>query len=174
MNNTAHNQLTSDDVAQQHRSATEYRSAMILQALRNAGGRVTAPRRAVLDALLSGGDHPTAEDLAARVREVHPDVAVSTIYRILEHLEDLGVLVHVHLGHGPAVYHFADDTHVHLVCRACGHTTPLPAAAARSIARNVLNASGFQADLAHFSITGVCEACTTSSADRAATRVARS
>lgn len=163
MKDAARIQITSDDATQRHRSATEIRSELILQALRNAGGRVTAPRRAVLDALLSGGDHPTAEDLALRVRDVHPDVAVSTIYRILEHLEELGVLVHVHLGHGPAVYHFAEDTHVHLVCRACGHTAPLPAAAARSISRNVLNASGFQADLAHFSITGVCGACTTTS-----------
>lgn len=131
----------------------------ILAAVRAAGGRVTVPRRAVLDALLDGDEHPTAHELAEKVQRAHPDVAVSTIYRILEHLEELGVLVHVHLGHGPAVYHFADQNHVHLVCQTCGQTTTLPNRSFRTISTSIRNATGFQADLAHFSITGLCEHC---------------
>ena len=148
--------------SRQDRSDTrlDSRGETILAAVRARGGRVTGPRRAVIYALLSGGDHPTAEDLTARVQRTYPDVAVSTIYRILEYFEDLGVLVHVHLGHGPAVYHFSDESHVHLVCSHCGHSTALAAESTRLIAKAIRDSTAFQADLTHFSITGRCEHCT--------------
>ena len=120
---------------------------------------MTTPRRAVLDALLTGGSHPTAEALAAHVQAQHPDVAVSTIYRTLEHFEEIGLIIHVHLGHGPAIYHFADESHVHLVCRTCGQPLTLPAKAGAALAKTIKASTGFTADLSHFSITGVCEHC---------------
>ena len=48
---------------------------------------------------------------------------VSTIYRTLELLEQLGLVTHTHLGHGAPRYHLAAEAeHVHLVCpTAEGH-----------------------------------------------------
>ena len=140
-------------------SATDARVQAILDSIRAAGGRATGPRRAVLAALLNGGDHPSAEHLAALVQRTHPDVANSTIYRILEHLEELGVIVHVHLGHGAAIYHLAEHNHVHLVCRSCGDDLTVPNDVARALSRTIEDATGFRADLAHFSITGTCAVC---------------
>ena len=142
-----------------HQHHADARAETILAAVRASGGRITGPRRAVLDALLTCAAHPTAENLTAQVQRTHPGVAVSTIYRILEHLEELGVLVHVHLGHGPAVYHFTDETHVHLVCNKCGHNTALPTTATQTIATFIHDATAFHPDLTHFSITGHCEHC---------------
>src|SRR5688500_7914635 len=69
----------------------------VLDLVRSRGGRVTAPRRAVIGALLAGqGEHLTAEDVAARVQDDHPEVHLSTVYRTLEALEELGVASHVH------------------------------------------------------------------------------
>lgn len=47
---------------------------------------------------------------------ISPDGAVCS----LDVLAELGVLEHVHMGHGPAVYHLTHERHVHLVCRGCG------------------------------------------------------
>ena len=88
----------------------------ILGLLRAQGGRVTTCRRAILEAFLGIGGHVTAEVLTARVQASQPDVHESTVYRFLDELERLGVVDHVHLGHGPAVYHLASDAHHHLVC----------------------------------------------------------
>ena len=55
-----------------------------------------------------------------------PDVHISTIYRNLYELERLGVVVHAHLGHGPAMYHLASETHGHLVCEVCGSMVEAP------------------------------------------------
>ena len=51
---------------------------------------------------------------------------ISPIYRNLEELERLGLIVHAHLGHGPAIYHLASEMHGHLVCEACGVQVEAP------------------------------------------------
>ena len=54
------------------------------------------------------------------------DVHMSTIYRFLDELEELGVVSHSHLGHGPAVYDVSPVGHFHLVCELCGAVTETP------------------------------------------------
>lgn len=78
------------------------------------GGRMTTARRSLLGALLDAVGHRSAEELLLNVRRTHPDG--STIYRTLAQLEELGIVIHVHLAHGPAVYHLAGDDHAHIVC----------------------------------------------------------
>ncbi|MGC2168040.1 MAG: transcriptional repressor, partial [Acidimicrobiales bacterium] len=91
----------------------------VLELLREKGGRVTTSRRVLLSCLFQSGPHHTAEELAEEVQRIAPDVHLSTIYRNLDELERLGVIVHAHLGHGPATYHLATETHGHLVCEVC-------------------------------------------------------
>src|ERR687895_577208 len=104
----------------------EDRKEAILAALRDQGARMTTARRALISALVDAESHVTADDLAATVQARHPDVHRSTIYRTLDALERLGVIDHVHLGHGRAVYHLADEPHHHLVCEACGAVIEVP------------------------------------------------
>jgi Fur family transcriptional regulator, ferric uptake regulator len=93
----------------------------ILNQLRASGGRATSTRRVTIQVLLdAGGTHISADEIAARVRRQFPDVAESTIYRTLSALEELDVVQHVHLGHGPSTYHLAQAPHQHLLCEACG------------------------------------------------------
>ena len=70
----------------------------IVTALRTAGHNVGATRREVLAVVLARDGAFTADDLAASLDDVH----VSTIYRSLALLEEIGVVDHVHLAHGPA------------------------------------------------------------------------
>ena len=59
-------------------------------------------------------------------------VDTSTVYRTLEALEGIGYVTHVHMGHGPGVYHVAPTpTHHHLVCESCGTAVDVPARALR-------------------------------------------
>ena len=89
-------------------------------ALRAGGYRVTPQRLLVLEAVTKL-DHATPEEIFADVHERARGVNVSTIYRTLELLEQLGLVTHTHLGHGAPRYHLAADAgHVHLVCSECG------------------------------------------------------
>ena len=59
-----------------------------------------------------------------------PDVHVSTVYRTLGLLEEIGAVRHVHLSHGPALYESAASDEVrHLVCEVCGRHVAVPSKA---------------------------------------------
>ena len=131
----------------------------LLELVRANGGRVTTSRRAILTALLETGPHVTADELAAYVQRRHPDVHLSTIYRTLDTLTGLGVLDHVHLGHGRAVFHMADEAHQHLVCARCGRVVEAPEEVFRDVARRIQHEYGFSLDLGHFALSGRCRAC---------------
>lgn len=131
----------------------------VLALLRQRGGRVTASRRLLLDLLFAGGRHRTAEELATAVQARAPRVHLSTVYRNLEELERLGVLVHAHLGHGPATYHLASETHGHLVCEGCGRTLEAPVELFARLAASARERFGFEIDPRHFAVLGRCAAC---------------
>jgi Fe2+ or Zn2+ uptake regulation protein len=131
----------------------------ILALLRADGGRVTSARRALVEALLAAEAHVTADDLAARVQAAHPEVHRSTVYRTLEALERIGVVVHSHLGHGGGVYHLADERHQHLVCEQCGAVVEVPDEVFTPLARTVHKRYGFTIEPGHFALVGRCAAC---------------
>ena len=131
----------------------------ILTMLRAKGGRVTTSRRAILETFLGIGGHVTAEALTARVQQIQPDVHESTVYRFLDELERLGVVDHVHLGHGPAVYHLASDAHHHLVCDRCGTVVEVPEELFAELRGRLQTDFGFTLQPRHFAVTGRCTAC---------------
>ena len=131
----------------------------ILDRLRGAGGRITSARRALVTALLESDSHPTAEGLAAAVQARQPDVHQTTIYRILDDLERLGVVEHTHLGHGPAVYHLSESAHPHVVCERCGCVVAVDAKAFDALARQLRADHGFVLHPGHFAVTGRCREC---------------
>lgn len=137
----------------------EPRVERILALLRTRGGRVTTARRAVVVALLAADVHVTADDVAATVQAQHPDVHLSTVYRTLDALERLGVVDHVHLGHGRAVYHLADDDHHHLVCEECGAVIEVPESLFGDLGDTVRRRYGFALRAKHFAVLGRCRAC---------------
>jgi len=131
----------------------------ILDALRGRGERVTTARRALLTALDQAPDHCSADELAAEVARLHPEIHRATIYRTLETLRRLKVVEHTHLGHGPAVYHLADRVHQHLVCEECGSVTEIPPAAFRDLEAALERDYGFVVQSRHFAVVGMCQSC---------------
>ena len=140
-----------------------------VRTLRERGVRVTTARRAVLAALLDHPDHVSADDLAAAVQADHPDVHLSTVYRTLEAFERLGVVTHVHLGHGRAIYHLTDEVHHHAVCERCNAVVELPADLFDDLRERLRREHRFEADPHHFALIGLCSACAAAS-ERAGTR----
>ncbi len=131
----------------------------VLDLLRESGGRATTSRRILLRCLFEEGPHRTAEELAEEVQRVAPDVHLSTIYRNLDELEHLGVVVHAHLGHGPATYHLASETHGHLVCEICGGTLEAPEGFFGELTSAAAREYNFVIDPRHFAVLGRCAGC---------------
>jgi Fe2+ or Zn2+ uptake regulation protein len=131
----------------------------VLDFLRARGGRVTSSRRILLEVLFEADGHLSVEALAEAVQRRAPDVHVSTIYRNLEELEELGVIAHSHLGHGPSSYLLASHAHAHFVCSECGTMIEAPDDIFRGLARAAKTKLGFSIDPKHFAILGLCAHC---------------
>jgi Fur family ferric uptake transcriptional regulator len=131
----------------------------VLALVRARGGRATSSRRILLEVLFHSDDHLTAEELAEAVQQRAPDVHISTIYRNVEDLQRLGVVVHSHLGHGAATFQLASLAHAHFICEGCGAMIEAPEDMFRGLARAAKTRLGFSIDPRHFAILGRCAAC---------------
>lgn len=131
----------------------------VMALVRARGGRATSSRRVLLEVLFQAQGHLVVEELAEAVQARAPDVHISTIYRNLEDLERLGVVVHTHLGHGPAAYQLASLAHAHFICETCGAVIEAPDELFQGLARTAKTRLGFSIDPHHFAILGRCAAC---------------
>jgi Fur family transcriptional regulator, ferric uptake regulator len=136
-------------------SATELKFA-----LKQRGLRMTPQRQLILDAVASMHGHVSAEQVYQQVVRVFPDVNISTVYRTLEVLEELGVVRHTHFHEGVAQYQRTDEApHHHMVCSRCGSDAELDLELLQPLAAELRRRYGFEADLAHTAIVGRCRAC---------------
>jgi Fur family transcriptional regulator, ferric uptake regulator len=124
------------------------------QRLHERGLRMTPQRRQVLDAVRAL-EHATPEQISAAV----PEVDVTTVYRTVELLEELGLLRHTHLGHGAASFRLADDEHVHVVCHDCGQVIDAPPNLIDGLVERLRAERGFALDRSHFTVFGTCADC---------------
>jgi Fur family transcriptional regulator, ferric uptake regulator len=133
--------------------------------LRARGMRLTRQRERVIDAVRDLG-HATPDGIAAAVaRDGGAALPLSTIYRNLEALEDVGVVSHTHLDHRSPTYHLFDHAdHLHLVCLSCGAVIESDVTTADRFVGNLFTRHGFVADVKHMAIHGWCAACSAPSA----------
>jgi len=91
---------------------------------RGCGYRLTLPREAILDVLAKSEGHLSAEDIYLKVHPKYPNIGLTTVYRTLDILSDLGMVYKLDFGDGRARYEFAEGPkgahhHHHLVCISC-------------------------------------------------------
>ena len=123
--------------------------------VRRAGLRLSAARRIVLQALFAAEGPVTAEQVASRAA-----LELTSVYRNLETFEQLGLVRHVHLGHGAGRYALAggDETEF-VLCEACGSARAVAPIELEGVRAAVRKATGLEARFSHFPIVGVCESC---------------
>ncbi len=142
-------------VARPHHQTTDHSPADVDSALarvRQTGGRVTSAKRAIVSALYGSPDGVTADHLVGEL----PHIDLTTVYRTLGQLEDVGVVEHVHLGHGPAIYRLLGPATVTVLCDICEQVTLVPAVEFAELASSIEDRYGVVLDLHHFAVSGHC------------------
>lgn len=134
-------------------------SLSLADELRARGLRLTAQRQLVLEAVYRLG-HATPDQVHAEVARTAAGVNITTVYRTLELLEELGLITHTHLSHGAPTYHpVGEQQHVHLVCRQCGGLTEAPLELLAPLADTLARERSFQVDIGHVALFGRCGDC---------------
>ncbi len=84
--------------------------------LRGADLRVTHQRKVIISTLAGCDDHPRAEDVYDRVREIDDSISFATVYRTLAALADAGIVQRIAVDEGPARFEMAPkEDHDHMV-----------------------------------------------------------
>jgi len=133
--------------------------ATAVNALRASGLRLSSARRVLLEALYHAEGPISAEEIAAGDDGRLPPSDLASVYRNLERLEELGLVRHVHLGHGPGRYLPTGSDREFVVCDGCGAFTALEAGRLELARRAVFEATGYEARFGHFPVVGTCPSC---------------
>jgi len=122
---------------------------------------MTGPRRVILTVLAEQSEHLGVEEVIEAVEHLDPSVHRSSVYRTLEALSQLGVIQHVHAGHGHTTYHLVRDQvpHIHAQCQVCSVVLDLPADLLDAVAVRMSREQGFVLDAGHVALSGTCKAC---------------
>jgi len=91
---------------------------------KGCGYRLTMPRQIILDVLSNTTEHLSAEDIYHLVHKAYPSIGLTTVYRTLELLAQVGLLFKFDFGDGRARYELSESPksighHHHLVCTEC-------------------------------------------------------
>ena len=78
--------------------------------------KITPQRIAVLEAILELGNHPTAENIIESIKMNHPNIAIGTVYKILETFVDNGIVKKVKTDKDIMRYDAILEKHHHLYC----------------------------------------------------------
>lgn len=139
----------------------------LLERLRARGHRLTPQRDMILLAVHDVGGHASAEEIHQQVLAQNPNVDLSTTYRTLELLTEMGVVYRTDMGDGTSRYELAEEEmHHHLVCRQCGRVMDLGHDVLEPLQECLRADYGFAADLTHMVLQGLCETCHRLSAGR--------
>jgi len=127
--------------------------------LRAHGYRITPQRQLVLNAVYTLR-HGTPEEVLEEVQRHASGVNLSTIYRAIEVLEEVGLVTHSHIGHGAPTYHAVDShTHIHLACDGCGNVESISADIMEPLVRSLRADKGYEVDVSHVAFHGRCRKC---------------
>ncbi len=127
--------------------------------MRERGCRVTPQRQLILDVVCHGGGHTTPDEVYARVQARAPAVNRTTVYRTLDFLCEMRLVVAAKIG-GHMFYEIAGATpHHHLVCRKCNKVEQISHDAVKSFFARIERDRQFLIDMDHLALFGLCQNC---------------
>ena len=128
-------------------------------ALSGPAYRITAQRKAIVEALAANGRYLTARELHSKLARKRAGIGLATVYRTLETLHDKGAAVVQKRGGETAYLFCPPEHHHHAVCTKCGKVEDVPCRAIERIGRDLT--AGLRFTLVHhrLELFGLCARC---------------
>jgi Fur family peroxide stress response transcriptional regulator len=138
----------------------EARRSELTRKLAEQGYRITPQRLAVVGALMDARNHPSAEDLFARVRETCPTTSLATVYKTLDTLKEIGEVLELEFRDGSNRYDgVRPQSHPHLVCTRCGKIEDVDLDGISALAAEVAASTKYEVRSHRVDFYGICADC---------------
>ena len=119
----------------------------------------TKQRDIILEAFLSSRGHVTSEELYNRVRDDHPNIGYTTVYRTMKLLAEAGIAQERHFDDGVTRYETDQEHHDHLVCTGCGRIVEFECDPIEELQDQVARDHGFKLQRHRHELYGLCPSC---------------
>lgn len=103
--------------------------------------------------------HPTADEVYNALKKDNPNLSLGTVYRNLNLLSDMGMLMKIRIADGKDRFDGRTDTHYHMVCSHCGKVFDVELDIAETIPQKVLADEGHIITGITLNLTGICKGC---------------
>ena len=128
--------------------------------LNTAELRITSQRALILEVIRQGQGHLDADEVYRRAKRKQPRLSLSTVYRTLQKLKNLGLIEELHFDEAHYHYEIKPSTeHHHLVCLGCGKIIEFECPMSQEMKENVSREKGFEVTDVEVQMTGYCPAC---------------
>lgn len=134
-----------------------------------AGRRTTNQRAVILEVLRRNVGHLDADEVYRLAKQQDPRLSLSTVYRTLSLLKQLGEVDELHLAEEHHHYEargIGASEHYHLVCLGCGHVVEFASDLTARLRDEQAAANGFSVTGVQIDLAGYCGACRAAGKDR--------
>jgi len=138
----------------------ELRETEMARGLRAKGYKLTLQRLTVLHVIQGVSEHLTPAEVLERGRGICPRLGLTTVYRTLDLLSELGFVRRIHVEEGCHGYARAEerDGH-HLVCQGCHRVVGFPCFGLGELIEEMASRTGFAVETHLLELSGLCPAC---------------
>ncbi len=135
-------------------------NATFKEGLRQICRKLTRQRRAVLDIIVQAQHHLTPAELYRKAKRRYPKLGLTTVYRTLDLLVELGYVQRIHLEKGCHSYAaIAQPNSHHLICSRCGRVEEFPCGEIEPLIQALQAKTGFTIDVHMLELMGRCPLC---------------
>ncbi len=134
----------------------------IKEIFHSRGLKCTPQRQAVLKVLQDSKSYLSINRIHQNVKELLPETGLATVYRSLETLEELNLVVKVHLEDGCHSYAVAPEGHRHpIVCTDCNSVIEYTECPMEDLSKKISKDTGIQINTHFLQLFGKCKECQT-------------
>ncbi len=128
--------------------------------LSEQGYKLTRQRKAVVEVVTQTHTRLSAADVFTQAQRMCPDLGLTTVYRTLEILEQLGVIRRVHLDDGCEAFAPTSIEHGHyLICVNCQTTIEFEGCDLTALLERIAGQTGFTIEQHWLELVGLCPRC---------------
>jgi Fur family peroxide stress response transcriptional regulator len=132
----------------------------VVEKLREEDFRLTPQRLAVLKILTGTKDHPSVEEIYARVKPDFPTTSLATVYKTLTLLKQMGEVMELAFGDGCSRYDGNNPyPHPHMICVKCKDIVDPDIESLSRLTRDVAQKTNFQILHHRLDFFGICPRC---------------
>lgn len=128
--------------------------------LQQLGGRITKPRKAILNVIAASAQPLTPLEIFDLARKDAPNIGIVTVYRTIEKMESLGMIDRIHGPNQCRTVFRAASGHRHLLsCTSCGRSVYFEGFTTESEFNKIGRKNGFVINGHLLQLFGLCESC---------------